>query len=200
VQANLCPFRTFTLHSGGATIYRMENDAHTRPVHTTRWANFRRLLLERDLTITAAAAILQKSQGQVSHFGGKNPTKPIGDQIAGEIEAAFHLNAGSLDLSNSGEGTVNKPSDGMLSPSQFELPDLETLEEVEKWVGFEEGSLGQRYHPVRRLERSIAILQLLQADGGTLSPIHAAELVDALRQRQGAKDDDGRNASTRDRH
>jgi hypothetical protein len=49
------------------------------------------------LTITAAASQLGKLQGQVSHFGGKNPIKPIGDQIASEIEAAFNLPHGWLD-------------------------------------------------------------------------------------------------------
>lgn len=77
---------------------RMTNPVHIRPVHKTRWGNFRRLLAENNLSVTAAAARLEKTQGQVSHFGGKTPSKIIGDDIAGEIEAAFSLPAGALDI------------------------------------------------------------------------------------------------------
>jgi hypothetical protein len=71
--------------------------AHSRPIYVVRWRNFRTLLVEHKLTITAAASRLGKLQGHVSHFGGKNPIKPIGDQIASEIEASFNLPHGSLD-------------------------------------------------------------------------------------------------------
>ena len=71
--------------------------AHSRPIYIVRWRNFRALLAEHKLTITAAASRLGKLQGHVSHFGGKSPIKPIGDQIASEIEAEFGLPHGWLD-------------------------------------------------------------------------------------------------------
>ncbi|WP_240341998.1 LexA family protein [Pseudomonas viridiflava] len=44
------------------------------------------------------AELLDKAPAQVSAFGGKNPTKGIGDQIAREIEAALGLHNGYLDM------------------------------------------------------------------------------------------------------
>ncbi|WP_239959213.1 LexA family protein [Pseudomonas syringae] len=44
------------------------------------------------------AELLGKAPAQVSAFGGKNPTKGIGDQIAREIEAALGLHNGYLDM------------------------------------------------------------------------------------------------------
>lgn len=82
----------------------MKKPAHKRPVHVTRWRNFRQLIGSDPGAITDAANRLEKKQGQVSHFGGKNPTKPIGDQIAAEIEEAWHLPPGWLDLNHSDEG------------------------------------------------------------------------------------------------
>jgi hypothetical protein len=159
----------------------MQIDAHTRPVHTVRWLNFRGLLRQRGLTVTAAAGLLDKTQGQISHFGGKRPSKPIGDQIAGEIEAAFGLPHGWLDEHNSGEGTVNERPGGLPSPSQFETLDDATLTQAEEWVRFEEGTRG-KYQPVIRLRRLMHFVGLLVADGGRLSPAHAAEVIDAARQ------------------
>lgn len=41
---------------------------------------------------------LGKSQSHVSAFMGRNPRKGIGDKVAREIEAAFNLEAGWLDI------------------------------------------------------------------------------------------------------
>jgi SOS-response transcriptional repressor LexA len=47
--------------------------------------------------ITALANRLGKSQGQISHLIGLNPTKNIGDKLAAEIEQAFNKPPGWLD-------------------------------------------------------------------------------------------------------
>ncbi|MFC6570494.1 LexA family protein [Pseudomonas brassicacearum] len=64
----------------------------------TRLQNFRRLLAEKNLRLTDVAELLGKAPAQISAFGGKNPTKGIGDQIAREIEKALHLHEGYLDM------------------------------------------------------------------------------------------------------
>lgn len=67
-------------------------------ISDTRLHNFRRLLAERNLRLIDIAELLGKAPAQVSAFGGKNPTKGIGDQIAREIEKALSLPNGSLDV------------------------------------------------------------------------------------------------------
>ena len=67
-------------------------------ISDTRLQNFRRLLDERKLRLTDIADLLGKAPAQVSAFGGKNPTKGIGDQIAREIEKALDLHSGYLDM------------------------------------------------------------------------------------------------------
>jgi hypothetical protein len=62
---------------------------HERPIYVIRWRNFRDLIGPKSGAITAAAERLGKTQGQVSHFGGKTPIKNIGDDIASEIEKAW---------------------------------------------------------------------------------------------------------------
>ncbi|MEG9622080.1 XRE family transcriptional regulator [Pseudomonas guariconensis] len=64
----------------------------------TRLANFRRLLKEKGLRLADIAELLGKAPAQVSAFGGKNPTKGIGDQIARELEKALKLPTGYLDI------------------------------------------------------------------------------------------------------
>ncbi len=64
----------------------------------TRLQNFRRVLAERKLRLMDIAELLGKAPAQVSAFGGKNPTKGIGDQIAREIEKALQLHSGYLDM------------------------------------------------------------------------------------------------------
>lgn len=67
-------------------------------ISDTRLKNFRRLLAEKNLRLTDIADILGKAPAQVSAFGGKNPTKGIGNQIAREIEKALCLHSGYLDM------------------------------------------------------------------------------------------------------
>ncbi len=67
-------------------------------ISDTRLQNFRRILAERKLRLTDIAELLGKAPAQVSAFGGKNPTKGIGDQIAREIESALNLHDGYLDM------------------------------------------------------------------------------------------------------
>jgi SOS-response transcriptional repressor LexA len=67
-------------------------------ISDTRLQNFKRILSERKLRLTDIADMLGKAPAQVSAFGGKNPTKGIGDQIAREIERALNLHEGYLDM------------------------------------------------------------------------------------------------------
>lgn len=67
-------------------------------ISDTRLYNFRQILAERKLRLIDIAELLGKAPAQVSAFGGKNPTKGIGDQIAREIERALALPNGSLDV------------------------------------------------------------------------------------------------------
>ena len=67
-------------------------------ISDTRLKNFRRVLADKKLRLTDIAELLNKAPAQVSAFGGKNPTKGIGDQIAREIEKALHLHDGYLDM------------------------------------------------------------------------------------------------------
>ncbi|WP_460142792.1 LexA family protein [Pseudomonas sp. S3_B08] len=67
-------------------------------ISDTRLQNFRRVLAEKKLRLTDIAELLGKAPAQVSAFGGKNPTKGIGDQIAREIEKALQLHDGYLDM------------------------------------------------------------------------------------------------------
>lgn len=67
-------------------------------ISDTRLQNFRRVMAERKLRLTDIADLLGKAPAQVSAFGGKNPTKGIGDQIAREIEKALKLHSGYLDM------------------------------------------------------------------------------------------------------
>ncbi|MFP3535303.1 LexA family protein [Pseudomonas sp. SIMBA_021] len=67
-------------------------------ISDTRLQNFRRVLAEKKLRLTDIADLLGKAPAQVSAFGGKNPTKGIGNQIAREIEKALGLHTGYLDM------------------------------------------------------------------------------------------------------
>lgn len=55
-------------------------------------------MAEKKLRLTDIADLLGKAPAQVSAFGGKNPTKGIGDQIARELETALSLHDGYLDM------------------------------------------------------------------------------------------------------
>lgn len=67
-------------------------------ISDTRLQNFRRVIAEKKLRLVDIADRLGKAPAQVSAFGGKNPTKGIGDQIAREIETALNLHSGYLDM------------------------------------------------------------------------------------------------------
>ncbi|MDR0189744.1 S24 family peptidase [Pseudomonas yamanorum] len=67
-------------------------------ISDTRLQNFRRVLAEKKLRLTDIAEMMGKAPAQVSAFGGKNPTKGIGDRIAREIEKALRLHTGFLDM------------------------------------------------------------------------------------------------------
>ncbi|MEE4626649.1 S24 family peptidase [Pseudomonas alliivorans] len=75
-------------------------------ISETRLQNFRRVLADKKLRLVDVADALGKAPAQVSSFGGKNPTKGIGDQIAREFEKAFGLHRGYLDMPH-GVGELN---------------------------------------------------------------------------------------------
>ncbi len=88
-------------------------------ISDTRLHNFRRIIAERNLRLTDVAERLGKAPAQVSAFGGKNPTKGIGDQIARELEKALHLHEGYLDMPY-GVGEFNNAT--VLSHTGRKLP------------------------------------------------------------------------------
>lgn len=157
-----------------------------RPIHVYRWANLRAEFAARGWSQKDAVEHLGRSQAQVSQISSDRPIKVIGDQLASDLEGQLGLPEGALDHGlREGGVSGDKGTDfnlGVGSPSRA-LHDS-VLEEAEKWVRFEEGIAG-RYQPVRRLRRLLALLGLLVADGGALSPTHAAEILDAVRA-QGA--------------
>lgn len=75
--------------------------------------------MEHKLRLIDVADKLGKAPAQVSAFGGKNPTKGIGDQIAREIEKALHLHEGYLDMPY-GVGEFNNAT--VLSHTGRKLP------------------------------------------------------------------------------
>jgi len=88
-------------------------------ISDTRLQNFRRILAEKNLRLTDIADLLGKAPAQVSAFGGKNPTKGIGNQIAREIEKALSLHSGFLDMPY-GLGEFNNAT--VLSQTGRKLP------------------------------------------------------------------------------
>lgn len=165
-----------------ATIHGMENP-HTRPIHGTRWRNFRALIGTANGAITAAAQRLKKPQGQVSHFGGRNPTKVIGDQIAAEIEEAWGLPSGWLDLNHSdmASGAELGKSERQSQPVQL---DPATLREAYLLAVQEAGIEGQKkYDLAHNPERTAQAYNFLAA-GRTASEV--AEYM-AAAMRRGAQ-------------
>ena len=75
-------------------------------ISETRLNNFRNALAARKLRLTDIAEMLGKAPAQVSAFGGKNPTKGIGHQIAREIEAVLGMGAGALDVASTSPGLI----------------------------------------------------------------------------------------------
>jgi hypothetical protein len=196
--ANVLPQGIFTLPVAASTLCGMTKPRpiHERPVYRLRWQNFRALIGSDRGAITDAAYRLQKSQGQVSHFGGERPIKNIGDDIADEIEKAWGKGHGWLDQSHnsSGEGTVNEHAQGVGDVSQSAELDALMMAEAEKWVRFEEGA-GAVFQPVRRAQRLIDLYRMVGADGGSLTPEHAEDIINAARKRHDAGAvESGRNA------
>lgn len=191
-------FGTLPRPTVAATLCAMTNDTPFRPIYVTRWTNFRALLARREMTLTAAAELLDKLQPQVSHFGGKRPTKPIGDQIAEEIEKAFGLGPGDLDLNTSGDEQVKNASQLWRTASQFDETLAPILAQAESWVRFEEKAAQLAKHDlwgpqdglqsVRRARRVIAFTQEIRAHGGQLDREEATALIRA-RDQQGATQD-----------
>lgn len=141
-------------------------------LYKVRWKRFRQLAGHHG-GISDAAARLDKSQGQVSHFGGKNPRKSIGEQIAREIEAAYGKPRGWLDTLNDSI----LPTNGIVPASEpSRTLNAASVAEAEKWVRFEERRKG-KLQPMRRAERLIALYEMVEADGGSLSPEHAEAII-----------------------
>jgi len=88
-------------------------------ISDTRLHNFRHILAEKKLRLIDIAELLGKAPAQVSAFGGKNPTKGIGDQIAREIERALSLPNGSLDIPH---GFANFDNGSVLGYTGRKLP------------------------------------------------------------------------------
>ncbi|MCO8164824.1 S24 family peptidase [Pseudomonas sp. 21LCFQ010] len=87
-------------------------------ISNTRLQNFRRALTEKNMRLVDIADLLGKAPAQVSAFGGKNPTKGIGNKIAREIEQALDLDYGYLDLPQPPEVTLEAATEphGSLTP------------------------------------------------------------------------------------
>jgi hypothetical protein len=153
---------------------------HERPIYVIRWRNFRSLIGPKPGGITAAAERLGKSQGQVSHFGGKSPIKNIGDDIAAEIERAWGKPVGWMDEPLS-EETVNKRDDSTGSPSPSFGLNPAYLSRALFWLDAEERAHGL-FQPLRRAERLMALYELVVAGGGDLSPAVTDDLIASLQQ------------------
>lgn len=175
MRSNL-PVGTFTCPVSQPTVRAM----HERPIYVIRWRNFRELIGPKSGALTAAAERLGKTQGQVSHFGGKNPIKNIGDDIASEIEKAWAKPLGWLDQ-NWRDETVNEQSDLMRAGSQIQVLEAAYLARALFWLDAEERAKGL-LQPVRRAERLLALYELVAAGGGDLSPAATDELIASLSQ------------------
>lgn len=160
-----------------------------RPIHVRRFLNLTAAFAAKGwVAQKEAVEALGRSQTQLSQIAGDPPSRKIGDALAADLEEQLGLAPGALDQEPR-DGDVNSAngvSGKVLPPSQLPPLDDSILKEAEVWVSFEEGVVG-RYQPVRRLRRLLALLDLLLADGGRLSPAHAADLVDMARN-QGARD------------
>jgi hypothetical protein len=203
---NNLPERTFTYPDGIGTMAAMT-------VYETRWRNFRALIGSEHGAITDAAKRLEKSQGQVSHFGGAKPIKNIGHKLARQIEQTYGKPEGWLDheqfsLLSEGEQTVSDSlgktiTSVLVSPSQPARLDPHILVEAEKWVLFEEGPDRRLAYPLLpRAERLSAIYAMILADGGTLSPESSKRLIEAAALRlQGKASDrvEGDSRAARDK-
>lgn len=109
----------------------------------------------------------------------------IGDEMAAKLAEAAGYPAGWMDSEpalhhTDREVNVKVNESELRWPSQTGQLDALILESAEKWVLFEEGA-GKVFQPVRRLQRLMELAEMIQADGGALSPDHAQQLIDAAR-------------------
>ncbi|MCS3467417.1 SOS-response transcriptional repressor LexA [Pseudomonas sp. JUb42] len=112
-------------------------------ISSTRLRNFRHILAERKLRLTDIADRLGKAPAQVSAFGGKNPTKGIGNKIAREIESVLDLSPGSLDFPNEGGKSTKQSAcnaqilpvlDAIAATEWCKAPSTLDLSSVTEWL------------------------------------------------------------------
>lgn len=82
-----------------------------------------------------------------------------------------------------GQRDVKSGAREMGTASQNDTLDALILSTAERWVRMEEGA-GRVFQPVRRLQRLMEIVGMIEADGGALTPEHSQELIDAARRRE----------------
>lgn len=149
---------------------------------------FRRLLLASPKSQEQIASEIGVTQGAVWQWAeGKIPiasgrARAAAAAVDGDprlISAAFRALHVAEPAPTYGTGAV------LLIP--------EMLAVAESWVRFEERS-GRVFQPVRRAERLIEIYRDVVADGGSLTPDHAEELITAAHSRTGKQGkEDGRH-------
>jgi hypothetical protein len=115
--------------------------------------------------------------------------KGMADETAREIEAAALKPSGWLDHEDE---PTQKGETQQRQQSHSLQPDPQILAEAMKWVVFEEGPLVKKpdgslepkypYEALERMQRLSEIYALAVADGGTLSPITAKRLIDAVEE------------------
>jgi transcriptional regulator with XRE-family HTH domain len=88
------------------------------------------------------------------------------------------------------QGNVKERVADYRQASQNEKLDEVILASAELWVRFEEGS-GRTFQPVRRLQRKLEIAGMIEADGGSLTPEHSQQLIDAARKGKWDEADSG---------
>jgi len=186
ISHTILPTGAFTIEAAARTLRGM---VHERPHYVTRWRNFRTVAgLHKHGAKVDAARRLERTPGQISHFGSDRPTKNIGDDLAAAIEEAWGLPRFWLDQEHEETGNERPATTGHQSQPQPLDPAM--LAQAEDWVRFEEAmELGAKvtfgFHPMRHAQRLIAIYETIKSDGGSLSPAHAAELTDQVRNQQG---------------
>jgi transcriptional regulator with XRE-family HTH domain len=115
-------------------------------------------------------------------------TKMIGGERL--LRVAAHLNVNASWLAT-GKGSrdvnvKNRDADAR-TESHIQVLDASNLARALVWLLFEEKAAGHLAQPLRRAERLIALYEMIIADGGELTPEHAAQLIDATRQSTGVE-------------
>lgn len=124
----------------------------------------------------------------------KTSTKSPQIALALGVNALWLADGKGTKLIQSDELNVKQPPQDMRPSSQNDIRDAMILAQAEKWLAFEEATKApaDRLQPVRRLERLMELTQMIQADGGTLSPENAQALIDATRRQTAEGADNGR--------